>query len=202
MYWGWRRNYSKGKCSLKLDKIKTEYCVVQEEEFSLSGEAMTGLLQAALDRRVPFKFKARGFSMSPFIKDGDVITISPLIKYSRNFLFPLTLILSPKGRGKGEGVSSYSIGFGKPVAFIHSRTGKLIVHRVIGRCGDNYLIKGDRSTELDGLIPSKNILGVVTRVERGDRKVRIGMGLERYIIVFLSRTRILSCLAWVWKKIR
>jgi len=187
---------------LKLDKIKTEYCVVQEEEFSLSGEAMTGLLQAALDRRVPFKFKARGFSMSPFIKDGDVITISPLIKYSRNFLFPLTLILSPKGRGKGEGVSSYSIGFGKPVAFIHSRTGKLIVHRVIGRCGDNYLIKGDRSTELDGLIPSKNILGVVTRVERGDRKVRIGMGLERYIIVFLSRTRILSCLAWVWKKIR
>ena len=175
MYWGWRRNYSKGKCSLKLDKIKTEYCVVQEEEFSLSGEAMTGLLQAALDRRVPFKFKARGFSMSPFIKDGDVITISPLI--------------------------NYSIGFGKPVAFIHSRTGKLIVHRVIGRCGDNYLIKGDRSTELDGLIPSKNILGVVTRVERGDRKVRIGMGLERYIIVFLSRTRILSCLAWIWKKI-
>jgi hypothetical protein len=31
---------------------------------------------------------------------------TPLIKYSRKFLFPLTLILSPKGRGKGEGVSS------------------------------------------------------------------------------------------------
>ena len=187
---------------MKLDKIKTEYCVVQEEEFSLSGEAMTGLLQAALDRRVPFKFKARGFSMSPFIKDGDVITISPLIKYSRNFLFPLTLILSPKGRGKGEGVSSYSIGFGRSVAFIHPQTGKLVIHRVVGQNGSRYLIKGDRHTETDGLIPRGNILGVVAKVEREGREIQLGLGLERFIIAFLSRTRILTCLAWVWRKIR
>ena len=160
---------------MKLNEIKTEYCVVQEEELSLSGEAMTGLLQAVLDRRVPFKFKARGFSMSPFIRNGDVVTISPLL--------------------------DYSIGFGKSAAFIHPQTGKLVIHRIVGQNGSRYLIKGDRSTEADGLIPRKNILGAVTRVERGDRKVRIGMGLERYIIVFLSRTRILSCLAWMWKKI-
>jgi len=160
---------------LKLNETETEYCVIPEEELSLSGEAMAELLQASLDRNAPFKFKARGFSMSPFIKNGDVVTISPLL--------------------------DYSIGFGKLAAFIHPQTGKLVIHRIVGQNGNRYLIKGDRSTEADGLIPRKNILGAVTRVERGDRKVRIGMGLERYIIVFLSRTRILSCLAWIWKKI-
>ena len=44
---------------------------------SLSGPALLDLLRAVLDKRVPFRFTARGFSMSPFIKDGDVVTVSP-----------------------------------------------------------------------------------------------------------------------------
>ena len=146
------------------------------QEISLSGTSFIDLLKATLNKKASFRFQANGFSMSPFIKDGDVITISPLI--------------------------NGSIGIGKPVAFIHFQTGKLVVHRVVGRYGNNYLIKGDRSTEADGLIPRKNILGIVTRVEREDRAIQLGMGPERFIIAFLSKVRFLSLIFWIWRKAR
>ncbi|MBU4312104.1 MAG: S26 family signal peptidase [Candidatus Omnitrophica bacterium] len=160
---------------MKLDEAKTEYCVVPEEEFSLSGEAMTGLLQAVLDRRAPFKFKARGFSMSPFIKNGDVVTISPLI--------------------------NHSIGFGKSVVFIHPQTGKLVIHRVVGQKGSRYFIKGDSIADADGFVPKKNILGIVTRVEREARSVHFGLGPERFVIAFLSKGRFFSFIFWIWRTI-
>ncbi len=47
-------------------------------ELKLSGPDLIELLQAVLDKGVPFRFRAKGFSMTPFIKDGDVITIFPL----------------------------------------------------------------------------------------------------------------------------
>ena len=156
---------------MKSSEIKAGYCVVPEEELSLSGEAMTGLLQAATGMRIPFRFKAMGFSMSPFIKNGDVVTISPLL--------------------------DHPIGFGKPVAFIHAQTGRLVIHRVVGKKGDYYLIKGDNSVETDGLIPMKDILGVVSKVERAGRKTQLGFGLERFIIAFLSKTRLLSFIFWI-----
>ena len=44
---------------------------------SLSGEALIELMRAVLARGLPFRFAARGFSMAPFIRDGDVISVSP-----------------------------------------------------------------------------------------------------------------------------
>ena len=37
----------------------------------------TELLTAVLARGSLFRFQARGFSMSPFIRDGDVLTLAP-----------------------------------------------------------------------------------------------------------------------------
>ena len=160
---------------MKSDEVKTEYCVIPEKELSLSGEAMTGLLQAVLDRRAPFKFKSRGFSMSPFIKNGDVVTISPLI--------------------------DHSIGFGRPVVFIHPQTGKLVIHRVVGQKGTQYLIKGDNISDADNPVPKKNILGIVTMVEREGRGVYLGLGLERFVIGFLSKARFFSFIFWIRRMI-
>jgi hypothetical protein len=47
-------------------------------ELFLTGPVFIELLHATLAKGVPFPFRARGSSMHPFIKDGDVITVSPL----------------------------------------------------------------------------------------------------------------------------
>ena len=46
-------------------------------ELRLSGQDLRALLCAILAKGASFRFKARGFSMSPFIRDGDVVTVSP-----------------------------------------------------------------------------------------------------------------------------
>jgi len=50
----------------------------KEGELQLSGPSLVELLRSVLDKGVPFRFQAKGFCMTPFIKDGDVITVFPL----------------------------------------------------------------------------------------------------------------------------
>lgn len=133
---------------------------------SLSGPALIELLRAVLDKGAAFRFQAKSFSMHPFLRNGDVVTVSPL---------PGT-----------------SPGFGDVVAFIHPGTGKLVIHRVAGERGDSYLIKGDSTPEVDGLVPEANILGRVTRVERDGKEVFLGLGPERFLIAFLTLKGLLS----------
>lgn len=104
--------------------------------------------------------------MTPFIRDGDVITVAPL---------QLTLPC-----------------IGEVVAFVRPKEGNLVVHRVIARRGRTVLIQGDNGLDYaDGLIPQENILGRVTRIERNGHNVWVGLGPERYLIAWLSRTTLL-----------
>jgi signal peptidase len=138
---------------------------------SLSGPALQELLRAVLDRGIPFRLTALGFSMHPFIRDGDILTVSP----------------KPETR------------LGDVVAFCHPDTGKLVVHRVLGRAPGGYLLRGDNAPEVDGLIPPEKILGLVTGVERKGRKVRLGRGPERRLLAWLARRDLLRPLifrAW------
>lgn len=136
----------------------------QAGELPLSGQALLSLMEAVLARGVPFRFRARGWSMSPFIRDGDVITVSPL-------------------RGARPRI-------GEVVAFTRPGEGNLVVHRVVGRPGAEVLVQGDSVPDCgDGIIPAENLLGRVTRVERGGHDVWLGLGPERYAIAWLSRTR-------------
>ncbi|MFA4992264.1 MAG: S24/S26 family peptidase, partial [Candidatus Omnitrophota bacterium] len=148
------------------------------EEKNFSSQDYAGLLGAILTRKAEVRFKANGFSMSPFIKDGDIITVSPLND------------LSPR--------------VGDIVAFNNEKTCKLAVHRIVARkTGDGvpyFFIKGDNVARgaFEGG-PLKNILGRVTRIERRGRRVSAGLGPERRLIAFLSRTRILSVLFLPWR---
>ena len=130
-------------------------------ELSLSGNAFAGLLKAVLDKNAMFRFKAEGFSMSPFIKNGDVVTVSPCY-------------------GKSPSI-------GDVVAFINPETEKAVVHRVVGKGHNNYMVRGDNATGVDGLFAGENILGFVIRVERNGDRVILGLGLEKYLIAALSR---------------
>jgi len=133
--------------------------------------ALLELMRVVLDRGVPFRFRAPGFSMFPFVRDGDVITVSRL----------------PGG----------SPGLGRVVAFVHPGTAKLVVHRVVGKEAGSCVTRGDSTTEADGFAAREAILGYVTRVERDGRSVSIGLGVERLAIALLSRRGLLAPLVWL-----
>lgn len=163
------------KITAKEDFINEDYMSVADE-VHISSKDLSELLTSVLERQASFRFMAKGWSMSPFIKDGDIITISNL--------------------------SDSIAGFGKPVAFICTHVKKLIVHRIISRNNNYYLIKGDRVFKPDGLIPRENILGIVTKIERGGKNIIFGLGPERYLIAFLSRTKVLFLILFIWRCIK
>ena len=138
---------------------------------------LNALLQHILAKGLDCRFPAKGHSMSPFIQDGDVITVSPLQKTSA--------------------------GLGDVVAFIHPGSKKLTIHRVVGKRANSYCIKGDSSPDADGLIPKSNIIGLVTKVERKGKEALLGLGPERWLIAFLTRRGLLfPLLTPIWKVVR
>lgn len=157
--------------------MKSQEFVRRVEDSTLSMPVLVELLRAVLDRGAPFRFEAPGFSMSPFVRDGDAITVSPL--------------------------SDAAPRLGDVVAFIRPETGKLVVHRVVGKRDGAFLIQGDNAEEADGPVPAANVLGRVTRVERDGKKVYLGQGPERYLIAFLTRWGLLRpLLLSVWPLVR
>jgi hypothetical protein len=148
-----------------------------EQEFSLSVALTIELMQAAFSKGASFRFQVKGFSMAPFINDSDIVTLSP------HFLSPARL--------------------GKPVACVspvHKRL-VVVVHRIVARKGNHYLIKGDSCSEPDFLVGKEDILGCVTSVERQNRTISFSLGFERIAIAFLSRNGLLPLVYSVWQKI-
>ena len=143
----------------------------------LSGDVLPELVREILSKDVKCRFQAKGHSMYPFIKDGDVVTISSLPGSSPRL--------------------------GDVVAFNHPEAGKLVIHRIVRKKGDSFLARGENTFEADGLIEKRDILGFVTRVERKGRRVLTGLGPERLLIAFLSRSGFLLPLRHlVWKMVR
>lgn len=128
-------------------------------EQPLSGQALANVAGAILVRGAHFRFRARGWSMMPYIRDGDLLTLSPI---------------------------SGTLRLGDVVGFVHPPGDHLVVHRVVGRTVDGWLLRGDSLPEGDGRVDQMHILGRVTRVERGGRVVRFGLGPERAVIAWLS----------------
>jgi signal peptidase I len=147
---------------VKTPAVKPALASHKGEDLAISGEDLQILMREVLAKGAKFHFRAKGWSMSPFIKDGDVITIAP--------------------------AAQEKPALGKVVAFTQPLSGQLIVHRVIGMQGVAFLIQGDNNAgQADGLVQSGDILGCVTRVERNGRQVYLGLGPERCLIAWLSR---------------
>lgn len=148
---------------------KPVYFLRTGDELSLSGADAARLLTAVVEKGKPFKFMARGWSMSPFIRDKDVITLSPC---------------STAVPQKGD-----------VVGVIEPDTGKLVVHRIVGMNNGRYRIKGDgaQTTEA-GFFGRDRLCGKVTRVERNEKPVWFGGGPERRTIAVLSQVPVLMWL--------
>ena len=145
------------------------------EQQPLSMPGLVELLRAVLGNGVSVRFRARGFSMSPFIKDNDIVTLTPL----RN----------------------QKPGLGDVLAFVPPETNHLLIHRVIEKSNGTYRFKGDNTLEADGSISGTHLLGRVKRVERDGRKIYLGLGPERILIALLNRNGFLSPLLVPLRKV-
>ncbi|MCK5313297.1 MAG: S24/S26 family peptidase [Desulfobacteraceae bacterium] len=132
----------------------------------LSGKNFTNLMRAVLEKNVDFRFQAKGHSMSPFIKNMDIVTVSPLF------------LNKPE---PGDIVA----------AFFQERESTL-VHRVIGKQQGKFIIKGDNNKSRDGVFEQDQIIGVVSKVERNGKRVLYGGGLFGKIIALLSKSSFLN----------
>lgn len=143
----------------------------------MAGSDLLGLLKDVLSKGSPFRFRARGSSMSPFIKDGDVVTVSPLHNSNPTI--------------------------GDVVAFVSPGSDGLLIHRIVSKSGDHFLIMGDNIPKMGDRVPKNKLLGRILRVERNDRDVSFGLGPERVLIALLNRKGLLSPLIlFIWKHIR
>ena len=155
--------------------MNTNYVVNNDLIQRISNPGFTELLKEVLLKGKPFRFQAAGYSMSPFIRSGDLITISPV---------------------------SDPLRIGDIVAFINPCNNKLSVHRIISKVPNGYLLRGDNSPKEDGIVLLNEIFGRVIHIERNGRRVRLGLGSERIIIAFLSRYNWLIVLLSPFRRIK
>lgn len=92
---------------------------------------------------VALRFRARGASMLPLVRDGDVVHVRPVC--------PNKLRVAD-------------------VVLCCSHPGRVVVHRVVGKRagpeGVRFTVQGDQVSRPDGQIPAAQVYGRVTAIER------------------------------------
>ena len=120
-----------------------------EVSFSMKNADFAELSREILKRGDSIRFKARGSSMCPWIRDGDLLTIRTADARS----------VKP-----GDVILYQSLGE------------KCIVHRVINIEFQNdrkiFITRGDASPRSQENIRSEQILGRVVEIYRGDKKLK------------------------------
>ena len=146
--------------------------IASRGELCLSNPGQLALLKSMAEHGVPLRSTVRGFSMHPFIRDGDILTIAPL--------------------------KDCSLDVGDIVAFTRPVGGRLAIHRIIKQADSGWLLKGDNCQESDGVVPDNEIIGRVIRVERNKRKVHLGLGASGKLIAILNNCKGLGNLKKLW----
>ncbi len=116
-----------------------------------------------LQRGGLFRFKARGHSMLPFVRDGAVITVAP--------------------------TEAGSVRFGD-VVFYFSK-GRAVVHRVVGKDLLNkepaFLVRGDEASSPTARVLAAEVIGKVITIEQAGKITSINHGLLRVSGIIWAR---------------
>ena len=115
------------------------------EILSLKREDFASITQEVLGRGRALRFRAKGGSMSPFIRNGDIVEVIPV---------------------KGK------INLGD-VVFYRSSHGRMVIHRVIQRRKRSIITKGDALFGHDGSISLEQILGRVAVVDKRGARITL-----------------------------
>ena len=128
-----------------------------------SMELLLKLSRDILEKGKSIRFQAKGWSMRPFIRDGDFIVVSP--------------------------VKSSSIRKGD-VVFYSNAENKIIVHRIVRKYKKNdritVLIKADASFGSPEKVDIQNVLGKAIAIERNGREKRLDRKLYQIIGLFFA----------------
>jgi len=128
------------------------------ETLNLKREDFTSIAQEVLGRGRALRFKATGGSMSPFIRNGDVVEVVPF---------------------KGK------INLGDVVLY-HSSYGNPVVHRVIHRNKERIITKGDSVSNSDQPVLFRKVLGRVVTVEKNGWCIRLDRPMGRLLNILLA----------------
>ena len=126
-------------------------------ELRLESDGFESLVDEVLSKGGTLRFRARGISMQPFIRDGDILEIQP----NGGKLFRATDIVLCK-----------------------SPKGKLVAHRIVriklGEGRDKLIIQGDALRIPDGDIDPRDVLGRVVAVIRDGEYKRVDTPFMRF----------------------
>ncbi len=130
-----------------------------------------------LQNEMRLRFKARGGSMRPFIRDGDLVEI--------------------------QRVASGALQRGD-VVLCRLENGRLVVHRVIRTGPQDVLIQGDAFSRPDGRVAYSDVLGQVVVIWRQGKALRLnGFWMKIFVSAWLLlaplRGIAIRAIAW-WRK--
>jgi phage repressor protein C with HTH and peptisase S24 domain len=142
-----------------LSRFDPSFQIVRHpQERLFSSRSFVELIQAVLEKGADFRLRAKGMSMYPFIRDGDILTLR----------------------------REAAIREGDISAFSHPQTGGLVIHRLVQRRCGKLLMKGDHNGLPDGWIARERLLARVVRVERELRDVQPVHHFGRRLIALVS----------------
>jgi len=126
------------------------------------------------------RFQARGSSMAPLVRDGDVLLVRPA---------------EPVSLRVGD-VVLCGIGDNQP--------GRMVAHRVLERWdgpdGARFMVQGDQVARTDGVIPAARVYGRVVAIERAGAHIDMDRPVVRWLgrLAVLRSRRNLGRGRWLW----
>jgi signal peptidase I len=129
---------------------RTQHLVPSSRTIECGDSEFELLARELLQKGITLRFRARGASMSPSVRDGDVLHVRAV---QPEEFAPGDLVLCTVGAGK------------------------LVAHRVLSRAGEGgalaLLVKGDRVPVPDGMVALHDVLGKVHAQERRESLVSL-----------------------------
>jgi hypothetical protein len=144
---------------------------------SVNDPAFTSLCLEILNNGHNIRFVAHGLSMTPCIRDGEIVTVVPVAACNLR-VGDIVLYRTPDDR----------------------LTAHRLLSRAIGKSGSVFRMRGDASTAFREMVPADCVLGRVAYVERDGRKHRLDGQFGRFL--HLCRSGILQIRAKAGRKIR
>jgi len=129
---------------------------MKNDRLKISGPAFALVVQSVLKKGGTAKFKVTGSSMTPTIRNNDVLSISPY-------------------KGNNPEV-------GEVVALLDRANSRIIIHRIIEKRENMFLLKGDGLWRYDGLFPKEWIAGFVLGLERSGTSISMDQLITDRII--------------------